>query len=472
MEDKDFGNLKWRDRWEGYASFPSLRSYGRILDAKVPPLPARGGAPDRSPTRRQIDAMNELDSIASSVNEGEATLLRAAIVGLAARATSPTPDTINDEEAPDEDWERWRSGTCDLMIDTGRKRSKPTGAQRKAWESLLERGDAFWDELYEHAFEAYQRQVDIRRRWWRAIYGEYLLDQYLPRIQTVTELKPLCRPRLFRIKPQPDKKTTSVDIGVHVVCTWCTDGFGATVRDGTVVEIGPVIDIVHFNDRPRQCVVRPVFGKLNRIPDDNVFEYINDWELPATPGKSGFENAKRVKTRPWQGFTRFDSLLDYANVADQKAEFAHDPKRADRSGSRMAWEFACGEFEVRVYATSGHVPSDAQAEAFASFRAREKEIADELLNAVFDMYRATQPVLKRNYKDRYVDDVVPEIDSRDGLRELIQLRHVHVHPADANGQVSIALQFVASYDYDGFSTTWQDGRIVAWGTWKDAEYRE
>ena len=54
-----------------------------------------------------------------------------------------------------------------------------------------------------------------------------------------------------------------------------------------------------------------------------------------------------------------------------------------------------------------------------------------------------------------------------GLRDLIQLRHLHVHPADDSGRVTIAFQFVAVYDYAGITALGRDGRFEEWGVWND-----
>ncbi len=428
MQDEQFGTLTWSymDWWQGKTSFPAFQMLGRALHEKDPPNAATGTRARRSSARR------------------------------------------NAEE--DDQGAMWREGVCDLIIDTGGKPAKPSKAHRAAWQVLLARGDWLWDELFEKAYEIYRRQLPIRRRLWKAIYGDYLLDRRLPKVRKLADFKNLCCPWLFRIKPQRDPKASSADIGVHVLCTWHVDGFGAIIRDGHVAEIAPVLDVVHTEPQQRPTIEHPIFGTLSRIPDDDVWEFINAWEMPKEAGKSGFENAKRVATRPWQGLTRLDSLLDFARIVWEKAQFTCDRANADPPNSCMAWEFAGGLFDLRVYTPPGRGPSRAQANAFATFRAHEKQYAIEMISTIFKQYQATRDLLRKNYKDRDIDDAIPVITSPAGLRHLIQLRHIHVHPGNAKNRITIAFQFVASYDYDGFSVMWRNGKFVKWGKWNDAEH--
>jgi hypothetical protein len=155
-------------------------------------------------------------------------------------------------------------------------------------------------------------------------------------------------------------------------------------------------------------------------------------------------------------------------VADRRAEFARDRDRADRPASVLAWEFAEGEFDLRVYAGRGEEPSDAQAKAFTAFRANDHACAAELIQTIFEQYLDARDVRRQNWQDPYRDDVLPELADPTGLRDLIQLRHIHVHPVDNTGHVTIALQFVAVYDYAGITALWRDGRFERWGQWGDA----
>jgi hypothetical protein len=354
------------------------------------------------------------------------------------------------------------------MIDMQGKRAQPSKAQRAAWQALLERGDTMWNDIAREALAVYQRQRPQRVYLWKRVYGDHLLNQRLPDVKTTAAMKKLIRPITVRIKPPIDKKAASADIGIHVASTWHGDGFGVIVCEGKIAEVGPVLDLVHTSPKPRETIEHKSFGKLQRIPDDDPWEVIDQWKMPKEPGTSGFDKAKRGGPWPWEGRMRFDAMLDYAMIADHRAQYMRDRANADRPESHMAWEFADREFDLRVYAGRGKPPSDAQARAFEQFRAAEKMLAKELIATIFQQYQEVWRIRRQHYKDRYVEDNIPELKSPDELRDLMQLRHIHVHEPDKQAVVTIAMQFVCTWDYDGFTAFWRDGKIVEWGEWKDA----
>jgi hypothetical protein len=477
MKDDQFGQLTWSDDiWEGMVTFARFREWGAALDEKDPPDTRPAEAPDPSPTKRQLEARDQLEQFASGMGGENGAALASMLSGFLDRmAAPPAPQDTSTEDEPDEEEDeligQLRGGTCTLYIETKNDaRKKPTKAQRAAWQMIVDRGEAIWDELLVQSFEYYQRQLPVRRKWWKAVYGNYLLEQRLPEVKTIEQFRRLVRPFAFRINAPPEGAKT-VDIRMHVMATWEVDGLGVVIRDARLVEFGQVIDTVHVPQRVREMVDHPVFGVLRRIPSDDVMEFINEWEMPEEPGKSGLEKARRVATRPWLGYARFDPLTQYSNVADHRAEYAHDRARADRPESRMRWEFANGEFELRVYAHAGQPPSDEQVQAWQAFKEDERRYAAEMSDAIFQQYQETCDVRRRNWKDRYVDDMVPILKDKNGLKELIQLIEIQVHPADVQGQVTIAFAFVAAYDYDGFTAFWRGGTFDEWGLRKDAEFK-
>ncbi len=122
-----------------------------------------------------------------------------------------------------------------------------------------------------------------------------------------------------------------------------------------------------------------------------------------------------------------------------------------------------------MYAGRGEPPSEPQARAFAAFRADDARYAAEMVQTVFEMYQEVCEIRRKNWPDRHVDDLLPFLNSSEGLRDRMQLRCIHVHVPDANGQVTLGFQFVCSWDYEGFSALWRDGKAREWGVWKDAE---
>jgi hypothetical protein len=467
MHDPQFGLLKWNSgTWEGSARFPQFAEWGAAFDEKDPPDTRPAERPDRSPTKGQVEAGAELRRVLKE-NAGCAGVLLGFILTsfarrFAQRSRSRGSSDAERTESPRE--KLLRQGVCDVTIEAqtdGEERSEPLRAQRVAWEAMLARGPTLWNELLEKSFATYQRQLPVRRTWWRAIYGDYLLDRRLPEVATIQQFSRLIRASIFRVK-RPAGEGAPADISVYLRATWAVDGMDVIIREGHVTDAP---------DESRETIEHPVFGVLRRIPSDDPMEYINQWEKPTRPGVSGFANAKRMATRPWNGLARFDPLLEFALVADERAQYAHDRANADPPASRMAWEFANGQFDLRVYAPAGQPPDDAQAKAWMAFCANEKQHAAAMIDSIFEQYQETCAVRRRNYKDRYVDENVPILTGKSGLRELIQLRHIHVHPPDGEGRVTIAFQFVAAYDHDGFSAMWREGKFSEWGTWKDAEYR-
>ncbi len=246
-------------------------------------------------------------------------------------------------------------------------------------------------------------------------------------------------------------------------------GFGALVRDGRVADVGH-IDLVHPLTKPRRPVIEhPVFGRLGRIPEDDAMEFVNQWKRPTEPGVSGFAGAKSGGPWPWEGLVKCDPFLEYCYVASNRADFVHQDRNAARPQSKLAWEFVGGEFEVRVYAGRGQEPAEAQARAWEAFHADEKKYAGEMMGEMFKMYQEVCEIRRKNWLDKYVDDVIPILSGPDGLKDLVQLRCIHVHPADANGGVTIGFQFVCSWDYDGISALWREGKVREWGVWDDAK---
>jgi hypothetical protein len=446
--------------------FPELADWGGALDEDDPPDSRPVEPPDRSPTKRQIEAGEQLGRILQEMGGESGALLGSVLKKAALSPTAAPPmSTSADAQASRRSNRRKKDATCLLFIrspEQSFKKVNPSQAQRAAWQAVSARRDSLWRELLEKAFEAYQRQLPVRRKWWKVIYGDYLLDRRLPEIKTLRQFQRLIRPGLIEIEAPPDSGRPPA-INLVLSATWAVDGMPVVLRDGKIAGDDA--------DESRETIKHPTFGVLERIPSDDPMEYIREWEKPRAPGVSGFAKARRVATRPWNGVARFDPLLEFAWVAEDRAAYAHDRARADAPASQMAWEFANGQFELRVYAPAGQPPSEAQARAWKAFRAAEKRNAAEVIDTIFAQYQETCEVRRRNFKDRYVDDVIPIIKDPSGLRELIQLGCIHVHPADARGRVTIAFQFVASYDDDGISAMWREGSFREWGTWKDAEFR-
>ena len=393
--------------------------------------------------------------------------------------------------APEEEETLFREGKFKLVY-AGKESKRPTAKQRDAWTRITARGDAAWDELMALMVAEYQRQRAVRTRWWRAIYGDCQIDQALPEVHDAAGMKKLVRPIQFHVK-RAKKDAPHADVAVWFMATWNTDGVVALMRDGRAVDVGPIDLLVPMKKRPEPTLHLAVFGPLRRIPDDDPYEVIDKMDLTkpqATPIQRG--------PYPWEGTMRCEPLRDYFLAADDRASFKFDPAHAESPQSAMPWDFVQGNFDLRVYAPPGQEPSDAQAQAFAMFKADEVRHAAAIIAAIFEHYttnferhrslwrdaninspidslaaRAVQGVMggggQRN--PGFIEEIIPKLDSADGLHDLMWLKHVHVHPAGAgeSGGVTIAFQFVCTWIADGFTVHWRDGRVEKIGRWKTAE---
>jgi hypothetical protein len=199
---------------------------------------------------------------------------------------------------------------------------------------------------------------------------------------------------------------------------------------------------------------------------------------------------------PWEGTTRCEPLRDFFLAADDRATFKFDPAHAEQPQSAMPWDFAQGNLDLRVYAPHGQEPTDAQAQAFAAFKADEAVHAAAIVAAIFEHYTKNLEKHRSRWRDEninspidslaaravqgvmggggqrhpgYIDEIIPKLDSPDGLHDRMWLKHVHVHPTDENGGVTIAFQFVCMWIGDGFTVHWRDGNVEKIGRWKTAE---
>ena len=191
---------------------------------------------------------------------------------------------------------------------------------------------------------------------------------------------------------------------------------------------------------------------------------------------------------------RCEPLHDYFLAADDRAKFKFAPAHADAPQSAMPWDFVQGNFDLRVYASAGAEPSHAQAQAFAAFKAGEIRHAAAIVAAIFDHYTANWEKHRRLWQNErndpvdklaavaltggatavmsnpaYLDELIPKLDSADGLHDRMWLKHIHVHPTDDSGAVTIAFQFVSTWIADGFTVHWRDGKVERIGRWKTAE---
>src|SRR3954469_19916608 len=103
MKDDLFGKLTWNDDiWEGAATFVRFRQWGAALDEKDPKDTRPAEQPDRSPTKRQLEAGDELMKKASEIGGEEGEAMAALLSGFVQRMAAGQAALVADEAADDE----------------------------------------------------------------------------------------------------------------------------------------------------------------------------------------------------------------------------------------------------------------------------------------------------------------------------------------------------------------------------------
>jgi hypothetical protein len=224
-----------------------------------------------------------------------------------------------------------------------------------------------------------------------------------------------------------------------------------------LIRDGKVDDVVHggrafgMGGRTAKVIDHPVFGPLRFID----------------------------LTLPWVGFTRCGPLSEFATIADARA--MNRPRRGKPPPYlAIGWEFARGEFDLDVHTSGGKPPSDEQAQSLASFLKDRKRGADTVIAALFDDYRANLAARRQKYVNPYQDELLPQLNSADGLRELVQLERVSVFP-EKQGAAAVGLVFkCAWFAEERFATIeqrfaesigvrWRNGKVEALGPREVAE---
>ena len=201
MKDKDFGKLDWTyyDVWKTSVAIPYFRNYGQRLNT----------------------------------------------------ATSKSEEEV-----------LFKKGRFLLTLDVNEPREPPSAGQRSAWRKVTDRGDRLWNELMDRIVSEYRIQQPIRRKWWKAAYGEHLLDHVLPSPDR-SMLAELIRPFQINVKPVP-QGSQAAEVGVAFNATWIENGFGASICDGKVREVGPIDVALLRSVSPADTISHPVFGVLHR----------------------------------------------------------------------------------------------------------------------------------------------------------------------------------------------------------------
>jgi uncharacterized protein DUF6985 len=449
--DEQFGELTWDDLGEVWATpvaIPFFLDFGRNLtpgpedEPEEAPGRSPGGTPDRPEmTLGQVRAREALDAqmaiLPPDQREILGAMLAATEAGVARSDFQPPMESEADDPLDPE--ALFRQGRFLLQIDTGSPRKHPSPAQRRAWQRVMERGEALWDELMVRLLEEYQLQQPIRAWWWRTVYGDYHLRRALPEASDVGALKDLIRPSSVRIERSASKAETA-EISIDVACTWNRDDLEVRIRDGEVAGITSGVPLFAWEQSARKKLRHPVFGPL----------------------------ARRDENAPWSGTVVFEPFRQYlALIAEQRASFRHDRASHGLPKSVMPWDFVHGRFELRAHARPGERPTEGQAKALASFKQHEAGNAAAIVQSIYEHYQKVYEVARREYLDRYAEENVPRPTSIEILHDRLQLYAVHVFPEDGEGRVKLGFLFVCLWNpgpNPDLGVRWCDGRVKALGS--------
>ena len=338
------------------------------------------------------------------------------------------------DESDDEYNALFREAKFQVRFDVGDRKRAISKAQRQAWEKVAARGDLIWNEAMTKALAEYQLQRPIRVRWWKEIYGDLPYERELPEINDLDTLKTMCRPYVLRVHPARENAPFSY-IGVHFVCTWIREGFGVLVRDGHVWDITPA-KTAHLGESPRS-IDHPTLGRLSFINGEC-----------------------------WMGQISCDPMLDCQNIAEQRAKFQRDGVNRDRPESLMWWESARGQFGLYIYAKNESEPEAAQVEALLAFGRDANTNVATIIDALFRLYREKHEAFCLEYNRTSIDQALPRLESAKGLKHIVELRSVYVHPADDEGKVRLVFEIHCTFG-NSQMLLWRDTEVERFGRWAD-----
>jgi hypothetical protein len=175
----------------------------------------------------------------------------------------------------------------------------------------------------------------------------------------------------------------------------------------------------------------------------------------------------------WTGRVRLDFFADYAQRAYTRAE----KRDLGNRGSSPGESDRADEFELMLIGPDrGSKPSRRQEEAFRDFLDHRDEVCNRVADAIYDHYRChwgdwrepAEPGAKGPY---YYEVLIPELSSREGLKDVIRLNSVSV--IDYPGIKLGVLGFCFSCTWDGehgLGVLVRDGEVIEIGendiTWR------
>jgi hypothetical protein len=320
-------------------------------------------------------------------------------------------------------------GGIQLRIETGEVRRRPAEPQRAAWQTLVQRGDAMWDDVLDALIAEYQLQRPNRVRYWKTLNGERLLSRSMPAAVDRALMKQMIVP-LWCTVQEPDPEHGTVDVYLTMLSTWFSEPLNVYVRDGRVTE---VTAMGFFMNRKMPWIETATFGKLRRRPKNRA---------------------------PWFGEIRLEPFRPFAAVAVDRWAWDESYTRSDEATSDLPWNPARGCALLGVQAKPSQPPTAGQAAVFEEFMKRQDANAAAIVEAVFNYYGQTAPARRKAYRGPNRDAAFPVLKDARGLQDLIELPEMSVFPDESSGPIAIGFLFRGTWTGSaGIGVRWREGKI-------------
>jgi len=302
----------------------------------------------------------------------------------------------------------FRRGCFRLSIDTNDSGAPPTEAQRTAWQRVLERGDALWDELMQNMLAEYKRQRPARVRAWRQTFGNRSFRWVLPEVNRFEDMKKLVRPYMIYMS-RPDHHESPV-IDVMFLSRWF-NGLHARIVDGRFHSF-------------RRNVMR---GRPDDLPPE-----IHHREL----GPLAWHKDR------WYGITSCEPLREYIQSAYHTARLINEPEDYRNPNSRLPYDLARGEFTLTIASPAEKAPTPKQASALKKFKAREAESIAKIVAAIFAQYVR----MREKWLDKYFmlfEEELPPLQSPGELAQVMRLDSINI---TSGNSPRVELDFDCTWD--------------------------
>jgi hypothetical protein len=167
----------------------------------------------------------------------------------------------------------------------------------------------------------------------------------------------------------------------------------------------------------------------------------------------------------WTGRVRLDFFSDYDEHAYHRAArlglaYPRSPSREDPQA---------GEFELKLIGPALGEPSQRQEDAFLDFLDHRDEVCNRVVDAIYDHYRChwgdwREPAKPGAEGPDYKELLIPELSSRDGLKDVIRLAALSVIDYLEDEMGVLGFCFSCSWDGEhGLGVLVRDGEVIEIG---------